>query len=202
MHFPAHLHQQAALLPRQQPARGFTLIELLVTVLLSVVLAVIAVPNLQDFSRASQVRSTAKALENGFRFARAQAIRRQDAILVCQLNLADTNSSVYNRDFKNNSNDFACPTSFSNQWQKGWVVLPNPASTASQTTGNTSLLVGEPTKAPLVTSASSPSLIFTPSGATNLSTNFVLTVSPAASGVVSSSVITVYPSGLIERTVR
>ncbi|MGB3127988.1 MAG: GspH/FimT family protein [Pseudomonas sp.] len=64
------------------PQRGFTLIELLFSLLLSGILAQLAVPGFTGLLKSQQRTSAANSLADGLRFARAEAITRNRAVII------------------------------------------------------------------------------------------------------------------------
>lgn len=61
--------------------RGLTLVELLVTVTLLVILLFLAAPNFITWINNTRVRTVAEVLQNGVRFAQAEAIRRNRSVV-------------------------------------------------------------------------------------------------------------------------
>lgn len=61
---------------RAHLASGFTLIELMVTIVLLSVLAMLAMPSFTTWINNNKVRTVSDSLQNGLRFAQAEALRR------------------------------------------------------------------------------------------------------------------------------
>lgn len=59
---------------------GVTLIELIITVLVAAILAGIAVPNFNDWLQSLKVKTAAESILNGLQIARAEAVRRNEAV--------------------------------------------------------------------------------------------------------------------------
>lgn len=68
---------------------GFTLIELVVTLALLGILFMVAMPSLTEWIRNSQVRSVAEAVQNGLRVAQAEAVRRNQDVVMSLTNDAN-----------------------------------------------------------------------------------------------------------------
>src|SRR5690349_16121380 len=69
--------------PRQlsgRGARGFTLVELLVAVSVVAILLSIATPSFRALIENVRIRATTESLQNGMALARAEAVRRNQAI--------------------------------------------------------------------------------------------------------------------------
>lgn len=62
--------------------RGFTLVELLLSLLLSGILANLAVPGFKGLLESQQRRTAAQALASGMRYARTEAIARNRAVII------------------------------------------------------------------------------------------------------------------------
>ncbi|EZI27406.1 GspH/FimT family pseudopilin [Pseudomonas extremaustralis] len=62
--------------------RGFTLIELLLGLIVSGILAHLAVPNFKNLLESQQRQSAAQSLASGLRYARAQAIAHNRAVVI------------------------------------------------------------------------------------------------------------------------
>lgn len=65
---------------RHAPA-GFTLIELMVTIVLLSVLAMLAMPSFSTWINNNKVRTVSDSLQNGLRFAQAEALRRSRPVV-------------------------------------------------------------------------------------------------------------------------
>jgi type IV fimbrial biogenesis protein FimT len=74
-------------MPGEKPQCGFSLVELMVAMTLLLLLAVIAVPALNDMLRQNTVRSQANSLLALLQFARSEAIKQQQNV---QLTMTDT----------------------------------------------------------------------------------------------------------------
>lgn len=66
---------------RMRLATGFTLIELMVTIVLLSVLAMLAMPSFTTWINNNKVRTVSDSLQNGLRFAQAEALRRSRPIV-------------------------------------------------------------------------------------------------------------------------
>lgn len=83
---------------------GFTLIELLVVVAIAAVLISLATPSFRSLMVKRSVQSAADALVGDLRFARSEAVKRTNTVIVCS-----------------SSNGASCLATAS--WKDGWVVF-------------------------------------------------------------------------------
>jgi type IV fimbrial biogenesis protein FimT len=60
---------------RSSNATGFSLIELLIVIAVIMILTLLSIPNFADWLQNSRTRSVAESLQNGLRFAQAEAAR-------------------------------------------------------------------------------------------------------------------------------
>lgn len=66
--------------------QGFTLIELLSVFIISAVIALLAIPNMQSMLSHHQLNSAAQRLQAGLNYARGMAIHLKQVVKVCPLN--------------------------------------------------------------------------------------------------------------------
>ena len=97
---------------------GFTLIELMVALTVAAILTFIAVPSYQGITNSHRIGAEANDLLGDIEFARSEAIKRGQTVVVC----ASTNSNT---------------CSGSSTWNSGWIVLL-PASNSCTATGGAS----------------------------------------------------------------
>ncbi len=66
---------------------GFTLIELMVTIAVIAIMAAIAFPNMRDFVATSRIANRAEQVGNLFRFAKGEAVRLGQPVIICGMQI-------------------------------------------------------------------------------------------------------------------
>ena len=67
----------------RQYTQGFTLIELMITITLIGIMATIAIPSMRDFLVRQRLASDVNRVTTLFNFARSEAVRRNQPVLIC-----------------------------------------------------------------------------------------------------------------------
>jgi type IV fimbrial biogenesis protein FimT len=97
---------------------GFTLIELMVTIVIAGVLAMMAVPMLQNFVISNRTSATSNEFMGSVLRARTEAVSRNSCVTMCVSK--DTDSA-----------NPSCAGIEEKAWGNGWVVFRNPECDAS-----------------------------------------------------------------------
>lgn len=128
--------------------RGFTLIELMVTVAIVAILVMLGLPSFTGWVANTRVRTVAESLQNDFRLAQAEAVRRNRQVAFVLTNTSDpsaatvvaaspaTNWSIRALPLLN-SDEGLSSTSGDTTFIKGYAKTDNSAATV---TGDVSLL--------------------------------------------------------------
>lgn len=101
--------------------RGFTLVEAMVTVAVLVILATVAVPNLQEFAIRSGMSSIRDDFAIALQRARTDAINRNTCVSLCQLAAGSQNTCA--------------PAAQRGNWQQGWVIYVDDTCNSSAPAG-------------------------------------------------------------------
>lgn len=107
------------LAPTHGRSNGFTLIELMIVVLISAILAMIAIPSFQEFLAKSRVNGSVNLLTTSFDLARSEALSRNRVTVVCKS--ADP-MAVVPVCIDSASGDFEI-----DDWAIGWIIYSKPA---------------------------------------------------------------------------
>lgn len=100
--------------PTRRPyLRGLTLVELMITISIAGILLALAVPSLQTFVSRNAMRSLANDFTLGLQRTRAEAINRNQCMVMCKSSTANTSQPV-------------CDTTLDN-WAVGWAVYGVPS---------------------------------------------------------------------------
>ena len=90
------------------PRNGFTLIELIVTISILAILMTVAIPSFRSLIINNRIATQANDFVSDVSYARAEAVRRNLRVTVCQSNDGATCAAVA-------------------IWQNGWIVFTDPA---------------------------------------------------------------------------
>lgn len=187
---------------RLSRSRGFTLIELVVTVVIALVLAVIALPDLSELSAKNAIRNEADALFTTLATARTEAIRANVVVTVCSVDFTISGMVTTPTCSKANS---------SSDWSKGWASFLDVGYNQSNNQASNVQNIRMPGSFPLTVVASGFSLptvadpttrsiqqtiVFAPSGR-NLSGAGTVTFSAPIRGRTTSITVSVSPSGWV-----
>ena len=90
----------------QKDDTGFSLMEFIVAAVIAGILAAVVAPNMADFLKDNRLATQANALAADLRFARSEAIKRRENIMVCRAN-----------------HSFAACDHATGAWNMGWIIL-------------------------------------------------------------------------------
>ncbi len=140
---------------------GFTLIELMVTLAVGIVILAIGLPSIMTMVSSNQAAGYANDLVGAIRLARSEAVTRADLVTICprSSNLATIDCA-------------STLSTFSTDWNNGWIVFIDDDSNSAVNTGDTilkvwTILVDE--RSSLVFNSTSPKTILFDSAGGNTS---------------------------------
>lgn len=116
--------------------RGFTLIEVLVVVAILAILATLAAPSFRATIIQSSVSSAVNTFMADARYARSEAVRRGDSVIMCRSDSPEAASPVCDTDSGPGGNG----------WVSGWIIFEDRDRSANRNTGDQLLRVQGPIK--------------------------------------------------------
>ncbi len=111
-------------------APGFTLVEMLITVVITGILAAVAMPQFTQFRASKGVNSMVSTLAGDFRLARSEAIKRNQNVTLCR-----------------SSNPEAATPQCDNtgtEWTSGWIMFEDLGLRASFDPASDTLIKAQP----------------------------------------------------------
>jgi type IV fimbrial biogenesis protein FimT len=118
---------------RSRAPRGFTLIEFAIVIAIAAILIGVAAPDLRRGEGARAIAAQSAEFMSGLRFARAEAMKRGEAVTVCAADAAAASQRCAG------SGPFA-PT----DWRGGWLVFVDRGERGSIEGGDQLLRVQQP----------------------------------------------------------
>jgi len=153
---------------------GFTVIELMVTVTILAIIVGIGAPAMRDFVIRGRLQSQASDLTSDMQFARSEANRRQQRVVICQSDATSTGCGATN-------------------WNAGWVVFVDANRNNvfdSGVTGEEILRVHQsvPTNVSVATAPSAVAIYYRPTGPADAARVFTICQSKYVGRDVSVSI--------------
>lgn len=99
--------------------RGFTLIELMMIILISAILAMIAIPSFQELLAKSRVNGSVNLLTTSFDLARSEALSKNRVTVMCR---SSDPMALVPACLATSIGDFA-----DDDWATGWIIYSKPA---------------------------------------------------------------------------
>ena len=99
---------------------GFTLIELMMVILVSAILAMIAIPSFQELLAKSRVNGSVNLLTTSFDLARSEALSKNRVTVLCR---SGDPMAVAPTCIATGLGDFAA-----DDWATGWIIYSKPAA--------------------------------------------------------------------------
>ena len=106
------IKMRSAEMRRDRCARGFTMIEVLIVIAIASLLAMVAIPSLQDMIQRNRVSGEVNSFIGDVQFARAQAIKTGQPVTICVSSNGSTCLGV-------------------NTWYSGWIVFTDVNGSAT-----------------------------------------------------------------------
>lgn len=141
-------------------SRGFTLVELVVTLLVAMILAATALPNMRQLIQSNRLKTASNELVNAIYMARGEAVKRRVTVNVCP-----------------STDGQSCDTSVTS-WIKGYVVYTGTTPTATSRIRGETLISASEARTPTATGST---LVTFTSGGTASASTFDLCVSNLSS---------------------
>jgi type IV fimbrial biogenesis protein FimT len=161
----------------QRFSRGLTLLELIIVMGIAGILLSIAIPSYRYVTGSNRVAAEVNGLVGDLQFARSEAIKEGQPVVICAANAAGT----------------ACLKSGSD-WEGGWIVFPDTAGTQQLPGGATPLRVQS--------AFSSRDTLIANTTINLISYNREGFASAAGSGLSATSVLTLHTSPVSNATTR
>lgn len=142
--------------------QGFTLIEVMVVVAILAILGSLAAPSFKATIIQSSVSSAVNTFMADARYARSEAVRRGDNVIMCRSDAPEAASPVCNTNSGPGGNG----------WVSGWIIFEDRDGSANRNTGDQILRVQGPIRnldSIVEGGGSSTKLVFTALGRMNLS---------------------------------
>jgi type IV fimbrial biogenesis protein FimT len=150
----------------QSATRGFTLLELMITLTVFAIIAVVAIPNFQNYMLQNRVKTGAQELFTSLLYARSEAVKRDAPVYVIP---ADPDA-----------------------WHEGWIVTNETSRTYAECDGGGAsdcLRLHQPLSGLAVTSAEDE-VVYSGNGRTESSTEFRFCTEQSNAAVQERSVAT------------